>query len=255
MQELEDEVWLFGSGRGERARLESRLSRSTGGRKVVDILIRHFFMVGFRFLILYLHLLGANGSRLHINQSLEDKKALCRNFFLIPFSLRLDILVAFIVAAIFACCMYLRYKICPDEDEMFTDLQLEEIRLERVSEKEKTLLGRMSQMKVCLLNSFLLELIDTQQKLSDIRKKKTNIETRRDITKVVEERLDTFNEKGRSVVTFSTRISLFPSREELNYFIYLFILDKYMVQHGMVKMEVFLLGIYPPFDLPETPRC
>jgi hypothetical protein len=59
-----------------------------------------------------------------------------------------DIFVAFLLAAIFACCMYLRHKICPDDEILFSDIQLEEIRLERVSAKEKTLLGRMSQMKV-----------------------------------------------------------------------------------------------------------
>jgi hypothetical protein len=65
-----------------------------------------------------------------------------------PPSSTIDIFVAFLLAAIFACCMYLRHKICPDDEVLFSDIQLEEIRLERVSAKEKTLLGRMSQMKV-----------------------------------------------------------------------------------------------------------
>jgi hypothetical protein len=60
-----------------------------------------------------------------------------------------DIFLAFLVAALFACCMYLRSKICGgDDEEMFSDIQLDEIRLERVSNKERTILGRIDQMKV-----------------------------------------------------------------------------------------------------------
>ena len=53
--------------------------------------------------------------------------------------------------ASFACCMYIRQKICPEE-EMFTDLELEDIRLDRVSEKERTILGKINKMKVKKIN-------------------------------------------------------------------------------------------------------
>jgi hypothetical protein len=60
--------------------------------------------------------------------------------------------------------MYLRSKICGgDDEEMFTDIQLDEIRLERVSNKERTILGRIDQMKVpssppnrCSVNAYFL---------------------------------------------------------------------------------------------------
>lgn len=63
------------------------------------------------------------------------------------FNYILDVLIAFILMASFACCMYIRHKLCPDND-MLSDIELEDIRLERVSDKEKTILGKINQMKV-----------------------------------------------------------------------------------------------------------
>lgn len=55
--------------------------------------------------------------------------------------------------AIFACCMFIKQRFCPDED-MFTDIELEDIRLERVSDKERSILGKINQMKVSKQNYY-----------------------------------------------------------------------------------------------------
>ena len=91
----------------------------------------------------------------------NDSKVLCKlsslhshslhlSFLFLPSLPPLDIFVAFFIAILFACCMYLRSQLCGDDedDAMFTNIQLDEIRLEKVSKKERTILERMNQMKV-----------------------------------------------------------------------------------------------------------
>lgn len=93
------------------------------------------------------------------------------------------VFLAMFVAALFFCVMYCMKKICPRVD-MYSPLELDEIRLERAADREGVLSSKIDKMK---------------NKLSNMRKQKTEVQTRRDIATSIEERVHKFNTKGRDI--------------------------------------------------------
>jgi hypothetical protein len=78
------------------------------------------------------------------------------------------------------CCWYCWRQVFPREN-MFTALELDDIRLERIDERESFLKKQMKNI---------------QTKLVNYRTKKTEIQVRRDMTEKLEENLSAFNDKG-----------------------------------------------------------
>jgi len=93
------------------------------------------------------------------------------------------VFLAALIGVLFFTCMYLVKRICP-YNPMFSSLELEEIRVERVQDRERTIMGRIDRMKA---------------KLTNMRRKRTEIQTRRDIAASVEDRVERFNSKGRQI--------------------------------------------------------
>ncbi len=112
-------------------------------------------------LFLLFQLFDINEGKNLRHQIADDHKGVCMSLYL-SFSLSnplpIDILAAFVLMASFAFCMYIKSQLCPD-DEGLSELQLTDIRLERVSDKEKTILGRIDRMKV---RRILLTFINTE---------------------------------------------------------------------------------------------
>lgn len=67
---------------------------------------------------------------------------------------------------------------------MYSPLELDEIRLERSRDREGVLASRIEKMK---------------NKLTSMRKSRTEVQTRRDIAASVEEKIDKFNARGREI--------------------------------------------------------
>ena len=61
------------------------------------------------------------------------------------------VFLAALIGVLFFTCMYLVKRICP-YNPMFSSLELEEIRVERVQDRERTIMGRIDRMKVGLIN-------------------------------------------------------------------------------------------------------
>ena len=59
----------------------------------------------------------------------------------------IDIFLAAFLAAIFVCLLYCLKKVCPRVD-MYTPLELDEIRLDRAQDREGVLLNKIDSMKV-----------------------------------------------------------------------------------------------------------
>lgn len=76
------------------------------------------------------------------------------------------------------------YKIFCPRDSMFSKLELDEIRLERIDERESFLKGQMNAI---------------QNRLTSYRRKKTEMSVQREISNKIEERVAGFNEKGQSI--------------------------------------------------------
>lgn len=58
-----------------------------------------------------------------------------------------DVFLAALLAAVFFCLMYCMQKVCPRVD-MYSPLELDEIRLERAQGREGVLAERIDRMKV-----------------------------------------------------------------------------------------------------------
>lgn len=93
------------------------------------------------------------------------------------------IFLAAFIAVIFFCLLYCIKKICPRVD-MYSPLELDEIRLERAQDREGKLAMKIDKMK---------------SKLANLRKTRTEVQTRKDIAANIEDRVDKFNAKGRAV--------------------------------------------------------
>jgi hypothetical protein len=59
----------------------------------------------------------------------------------------LDVIIAAVLAGAFSLCVYCVKQICP-EDSMFTPLELDQIRIERVEDRERSIMGKIDRMKV-----------------------------------------------------------------------------------------------------------
>ena len=84
--------------------------------------------------------------------------------------------------SIFAC-WYCWRQVFPRNND-FLALDLDEIRLERIDERETMLTNQLKGI---------------QNKLTSYRRKKTEIQVRRDVTKKLEENLDRYNDKGTAI--------------------------------------------------------
>lgn len=101
----------------------------------------------------------------------------------------ITIVISFALFGVCICCFcYYYIKSLPDDlfftDIEFTPLQIEEIRLSRQQEIENSLKTKINTMK---------------KQLTVQRKKKTEILTKRDVMDKLEDRIDTFHSKGRSI--------------------------------------------------------
>ena len=81
-------------------------------------------------------------------------------------------------------CWYCFKKIFPDSPNMFTNLELDEIRLERLDERESFLTGQLKNI---------------QDKLAVHRRKKTNTQIKHDIEQNIEANVSKYNSKGASI--------------------------------------------------------
>lgn len=63
---------------------------------------------------------------------------------------QLDVFLAMLIAALFFCMCYCLNKICP-RVQMYSPLELDEIRLERAADREGILAGKIDKMKVHIL--------------------------------------------------------------------------------------------------------
>lgn len=81
-------------------------------------------------------------------------------------------------------CWYCFKQVFPDSPNMFTNLELDEIRLERLDERESFLTGQLKNI---------------QDKLAVHRRKKTNTQIKHDIEQNIEANVSKYNSKGASI--------------------------------------------------------
>jgi hypothetical protein len=88
--------------------------------------------------------------------SLEHRKATCKIVRLTSTERLLiaasDIIAAIVGSIAFVCCCYICSRICPD-GPVFSALEMDQIRVDRVSEVESTLENQIEALQVCLNRS------------------------------------------------------------------------------------------------------
>ena len=133
------------------------------------------------------------------------RNALCINYIVYCYSS--DIAFAIFLFGIFLAAGWCAREFCP-RGPIFTPLELDEIRLDRLDDIESSLKSSINTLKVSTLtpkvpNGALfaqqLILFSHQTKLAFHRKKKTQTQTDRDIKRRLGERVEQFNDKGRSM--------------------------------------------------------
>ena len=90
---------------------------------------------------------------------------------------------AICISTLFACCCWICGRLCPSAPD-FSALELDDIRIGRQTDIEASLSNQIDSLK---------------KRLELQRKRRTNMETKRDIAATVEERVEKFNAKGKSI--------------------------------------------------------
>lgn len=105
------------------------------------------------------------------------------------------VIIAAVIGFSFFGCAYICKRVFPDEP-LFTPLELDDIRIERETDIESALSSQIDNLKVSsLLLSRLFKRF--KKKLTLHRKRKTELQTKRDIAATIEDRIESYNDKGR----------------------------------------------------------
>ncbi len=109
-----------------------------------------------------------------------------------------------VIVCVCVCCIRFCSKLCP-EGPQFSAIELDDIRLGRQQDIEQSLNNQIESLKVHHYNKkalcfYVIIFCVAKTRLTLQRKRRTNIETKKEIAETIEERVEKFNAKGKYVI-------------------------------------------------------